>query len=87
MVPYFPRVGLESRGCKRESPKVPDVGAGESEGDRVGETLERREERREQRAVSGRWQGCAPPRTCPSPTAGALDRNNKKISTDRKSVV
>lgn len=42
--PTFPRVGLESRGCKREPPKVPDVGAGDSEGERVGEMLERRGE-------------------------------------------
>lgn len=39
MVPYVPRVGLASRGYKREPPKVPDVGAGDSEGEMVGEML------------------------------------------------
>ena len=53
MVHYFPRVGLESRGCKREPPKVPDVGAGDSEGERVGEMLERREERGRERSQAG----------------------------------
>lgn len=82
MVPFFPRVGLESRGCKREPPKVPDVGAGDSEGKRVGVMPEgSREERREAESGLRRLAGVPPPRAHPSPTAGALDRNNKKIST------
>lgn len=59
MAPSFPRVGLESVGCKRESPKVPDVGAGDSEGKRVDEMLERRrEERGRERSQAG---GGVPP--------------------------
>lgn len=80
MAPSFPRMGLESRGCKREPPKVPFVGAGDSEGERVGEMLERRgEERGRERSQAG--GGCLPLCACPSPAAGTLDRNNKKRST------
>ena len=62
MAPSFPTVGLESRGCKREPPKVPDVGAGDSERERVGEMLERRgEERREAESGLRQGEGCPPP--------------------------
>lgn len=64
MAPSFPTVGLESRGCKREPPKVPDVGAGDSERERVGEMLERRgEERGRERSQAG---GGVPP-SIPAP--------------------
>lgn len=56
-----------------------DVGAGDTEGERMGEKLERKEERgREWAQVGGRMP---PPLPAP-PTAGALDRNNKEISTN-----
>lgn len=49
----------------------------------MGEMLrgKKRREAESERAVSGRWEGCSPPCACPSPTAGARHRNNKKIST------
>lgn len=56
MVSYVPRVGLASWGYKKEPPKVPDVGAGDSEGERVGEMLrgkERREAESGLRQVAG----------------------------------
>lgn len=51
-----------------------DVGAGDKEGEMVGEMLESREER-------GREWAQAGGRVSPS-TAGALDRNNKEPSTN-----
>lgn len=68
MVPYFPEVGLQGRGCKREPPKVPDVGAGDAERERVGEMLERRGERRERSQAGGR--GAHLPVPAPSPLQG-----------------
>lgn len=77
MVPYFPEVGLQGRGCKR-TPKVPDVGAGDAERERVGEMLERRGE---ERAVSGRWQGGLTSRACPFRCRGSEQKETiKKIS-------
>lgn len=56
-----------------------DVGAGDTEGGRMGEKLERKEERgREWAQVGGRMP---PPLPAP-PTTGALDRNNKETSTN-----
>ena len=45
MVPNFPEVGLQSRGCKREPPKVPDVGAGDAEREGGRDAGEKRRER------------------------------------------
>lgn len=56
-----------------------DVGAGDTEGEQMGEELEGKEERE---AESGlRLVGGPTSRTSP-PTAGALDRNNKEPSTN-----
>lgn len=72
------REDIESRGCKREPPQVPHVGAGDSEGERVGEMLQRREAESGLRLASG-----VPtfPHARPS-RCRATDRNNKDISTN-----
>lgn len=63
----------------RENWKVLDVGAGATEGERMSEKLERKEERgREWAQVGGR----VPPPLPAPPTTGALDRNNKETSTN-----
>lgn len=58
---------------------MPDVGAGDSEGVRVGEML-RGKERTEAEQSQARWQGAHLPVPAPPPLQG-LDRNNKKRST------
>lgn len=56
-----------------------DVGAGDTEGERVGEKLEGKGEREAEWAQAG---GRVPPPAPAPPTAGALDRNNKEPSTN-----
>lgn len=56
-----------------------DVGAGDTEGEQVGEEPEGKEERGREWAQAG---GRVPPSAPAALTAGALDRNNKKPSTN-----
>lgn len=58
-----------------------DVGAGDAEGERVGEMLERRGEEREAERVQAQAGRRMPPPATAPPTTGALDRNNKEMST------
>lgn len=72
--------GPRRAGAVRGNPKVLDVGAGDTEGEQMGEELEGKEEREAEsglRPVVG-----VPPPAPATPTAGALDRNNKEPSTN-----
>lgn len=80
MAPLFPipaQDGPRRAGAVRGNPKVLDVGAGDKEGEQVGEEPEGKEERGREWARAG---GRAPPPAPAAPTAGALDRNNKEPS-------
>lgn len=82
MAPLFPipaQDGPRRAGAVRGNPKVLDVGAGDTEGEQVGEEPEGKEERGREWAQAG---GRVPPRAPAAPTAEALDRNNKEPSTN-----